>query len=1022
MAESVKNSDIFKPDDVTTEGHNLGYVSIKDITRQSLPGNAVIGCRNLDFYKGYDEVRQPYDLYKDLVSVLPSGYILKRFCEKQFVDADGNKQKVLIAAAKGIHPSSALKLFISNYYSPEDGYDNCYKPGGTNQHGWTPDSDGFYELTERYFDGEDNVQFLDEDITIMGVKYNLKIINRSDLFANKPINWFKGFYVIGETTPSSNTTRGTVRVIGSVTNSFVQTIGGNYVAIHFAINIEANTDVNGGISDGTGYRGICRFPVDDFNKLNWSTIQDIRFETSFPNAVRMYYGSPSRHIYLGFISKKKYFQGGGISGVQYSPAGRPTNWLTPSGHYSGTTATSYEVKCTYTQDAGFGQRSLGFSWREGSGAFQTLFFGHFTAGTLFDKTYPLNKNISVRITASGPELFKTGDDAVFTISFTSTNPSWNGFWMRFDPPYVPNKKKYLLEVAGRNTVHNIIGPDEIGNELGIHYELSIPPLVTRKDNVVTDKIYSLAVELDGYQTIFVKQLATKPLVDNVTPANNRDCYLNISVIFEPWFDRSISAHMLYYFEDQHGLAESAGIVGLSPSNDDESLELVETLRLSEIMGGYIAVEDMAIAPNSPISKVDLIEYAGEDLIKNATGELLSAQRLNNKYWKSVIQKSKFAVRVGDNIVSINLDNATVNIDKENFKSAVSNGDELICISQSQAGVNAESILCTERIQPVMRGSELRGGAWMTENQFLIFSEKEVIWYDLTDEATDKIRTVGIFDEIGLVNPDAIVTAREIPVSQAGPLTTPLSSKFKGTFFAGPLSIYGFYDNHPVNLLQEEDETGNVTFRRWQREYQGIQDKSSIRFGYRASTKDVYVWIPEFNEIRIWNIPGQHWKKYIFPDQSLILNFVAEKDGELYFNTATKIYKTEPQNTTKSDDKESEIPVPFDINLKKIVNWGNSQTMKVLDSVEISYDAPSSEPMNLNIKVGTLDNNGDVLDANVDLQKHKFYWKQGYGMSRRAQWSTVEITSTPDTSHNFKGFRLLMTKLRGLLTAGNFTRE
>lgn len=1016
--ETAKNGDFFKSDDIETKGHEIGYISIKDIDKTTMPKNAVIGCKNYDFYKGYDKPRSPYDLVKDLSAVLPSNYKIIRFAEKQFVDADGSKKSLLIVAAKNPNDStSKLKLYVNSYYSPgyiEDDitrpYDNNYKPGLTNQRGWTDETiDGWYELTERYFDGEDPlggsspVQFQEENKVIGSITYTLKILNRADLF-DKPQNFYKGWYLIGK--DSNQTTC----VIGIITDSYVEKTSGNFTALHFAVKKEINSNVT-----TANARGICRFPVNQLNNEIWCLIEDVQFNTDFPNTIRIYgkkittdgisETGVSRPLWLGFITKRKYFGGLEFSTVIYDPPGT-AGWCTPMGFYTGTDNTTFMIRCAGLRVATVPYR-IQFKWSIDGGVNWTflpeiVFYPFPPTNNLFDVIQDVTLGLQIRFYGY-TNYMHLNDTATFSVSKGLT-ASWNGMWMRYDPPEVLNKKKYVYtDYTKPNGV--ILNKTEISNELGITYRYERDYLTTGDKK---DRLYSLAIEIDGYQTLFIKQFFLgKPDVNND--------FLKIYCYVLPWFDRSITAHRLYYVED-----DTIDVI----RQDSSDYELPDSFLFNDIKRGFYEVEKMAAVKEASSDSliVKLIDTKDVDIYKWAKGELLSVDRLNGPYYKNIIQKPSHVIRVGDNIIAIGLSNDYINIDKDNSQRALSNGQELICISQLQQASNTESILTTGRIEPIARGFNLLGGAWMTENQFLIFTEKEILWLDLVDEKTKTIRTVAIFDTLGLIHPDALVTAREIPQSQAGPLTAPLSSKFKGTYLASQKSIYGFYDNKPVNLCAVEDEAGNVVFDRWMEEYQRLQNKTGIRAGFRLNSLDVYFWIPELNEIRIWNIPGQHWKKYYFPDQENIKYFLQAQDGELYFYTDTKIYKTESIGTLKKDDTVSETAVPIDFYLKKIVNHGNSQVMKVLDGFEITYDADdTTEDITLNIKVGTLDNSGDVFNEDIDLKKNKFYWKQQYSGRKRAQWYTFEITSN-STISNLTGFRLLMTKLKAFFTAGVSTRE
>jgi hypothetical protein len=1007
MAVDINMAAFYKPDDIEIKGHSLGYFSEKDIDITKLPAGAVTGCRNMDFFKGYDAIRQPYDLYLDLTSVLPAGYEILRFSEKQFTDDDGNNARVLIVAAKSTNDSTQpVKIFINSYYLPEKSYDNAWK-NGTYTAGWQPagTAQGWYELTQRHKHGDTGIQFFAYNpyIEYGGDKYQLKAAPTGIAKAifERDRDYFKGWYVLQQAGAGSTV----YNVVGIVTASISGYTGSTYDGTYFKILVE-----DGVVLDQAIKMGISRFPVNEFNNGNWEKIEDIRFETGFPNTVRMFCGYDSRPLILTFINKRQYFGGFTTTEPAYIPTSH-SGWLTVYRIPGVTTSKTYRVKCIkWLPSPGFplGHR-IQFAWSDDDFAttnnLPEIFIPYGTY--YFDRILEMTLGLSIRLRGNITD-FQLGHQASFDVLKGDTN-TWNGFWFGFDIPEVINKKWYKYKSGD---VHWITAED-IGRELGLKYSIETD-FVWRGENQQTEKIYSLACEIDGYQTLFIKHVFVPKHKDG-TPVVNDD-FLTVIAYFSPAFDRRLTAHLLYFAEDLD--------YDIPEGGSSDEYEVPETTRFNDVKRGYYQINKMGTEVNTSGSskKVMIIDTADINLIDSATGEKLTADRLRNWYWKSIIQKAKYGIRVGDNIVAINLSNETANADKDNEQLSQGNGFERICVSQIQAGSNAAGVLTTERIRQITDGYELVGGAWAMESQFFIFTNYEAYWYDIVDEADLKLRDPARFPGEGLVNPDAIAVAREVLASQAGPLTAPLSSLFEGIYYATPNTINGIKQNKPVDLLTIVDENGNEIASRWGKEYKELQNKEGIRAGYRGSTSDVYFWIPELNRIMVWNIPGQHWKIYNFPDQGNIKYFVQEQDGELYFHTDKKIYKTEELGTTKTDDNESADPVEIDIYLKGTINHGNSQVMKVLDGFEITYDIIQPAGAELNIKVGRKNASGDVYNKDIDLDRNDMYWKQQYSMRTRGQYYNYEIQSVPGKANKLYGFRLLMMKLRGLLTVGDLTHE
>lgn len=1009
LKNRVKNSDYFKPVEENVKGTPYGYVNEGGIDKTNLQIGAVIGCRNMDFEAGYDKVREPYDEYMDLSGMLPSGYKIVRFEEKQFVSGTGKAVKCMIACVK--KPGDAtipLRIYVNYYWLPDAVCENAWKTGS-----YTPDwISGWEEITARYKAGENNneYQFSIGNYEIPSGSGNYYQIKNSQLKAefNKQQNYFNGWFVILEND-----------LVGIVTMS-----------IYYGNNAYWQVSLEDGISI-TGQEakiGICRFPVNQLNAsvegkasdfINvWKKIEDVGFEICFPNVVKVNgldtSGLPvSRPLWLGY-NEREYMGGAMVALPSYSNG--PTGWLTVIGTPTVNESKTYRVRCRrrywvhhtlyiqfeWTDDANWSNiHELPKILSDSNGA--------------FDAFFELTTGLRIRVYGNWYGGFKSRLDndyaynnasyAMFSIT-EGMSTKWDGLWFGYDMPNLKNKKIYYY---CSSSDWAIIDKNMIGRELGIKYSVKTE-WATRGTQY--EKIYSLSIELDGYQTIFVKQVFL-PKSSN----SGRDDFLMVDLFLAPWFDRRISGHLLYYLE-QTNIPHTG--------TDSAENELPETFRFNDIYRGYYAIKDMGavLVTGSGTRKVMIINSNDIKLAESATGEMLSTDRLNNYYWKNVVQTAKRFIRVGDNIIAIGLGNDTVNKDNAPHTKSI-NGAEAICVSQLQSGINAISVLTSERQRQITSGWELIDGAWMTENQFLLFTRYECYWMDITDEAKLIIRKIAVFDNMGLISPDALVTARAILTSQAGPLTAPLSSIFEGVYYAGKNSIYGFIKNKPVDLLVAENENGLVIRDIWRKEYQELEHPELIKAGYRTNSRDVYFYIPELSEIRVYSIQGKHWKIYKFADE--IKNFVQSEDGELMFNTDTKIYKTEPAGTLKNKDKQGRGDEnDIEWGWEKIINFGSSMVSKIPDGFELNYELEGVDEVKMNVKAGVLDSNSNVLDADITLRSgsepNKFYERRGFGVRTRGQWMRFSISSDSGTAGNVKGFKLLGIKLKALLAGGNLTRQ
>ena len=1002
LKRRVNNKEHFKSDEVIVKGHPLGYMSEEDIDITNMPKEAVSGVKNMDFMPGYDKVREPYDLYLDLTSQLPAGYEIVRFCEKSFVDGTGNVRRAVIYAAKkyvnGLpDPSTPLRIYVNSYYLPASSYDNCWVYE-THDSEWRSE---YVELTARYKYGDIGIQFTigSYNPSEGGGPYQLRVIpngTTEGIFA-KDRNYFRGWYVIYDND-----------VIGIVTASIATYSGSTYTGTYFKVMLEDGISM----TDNSKV-GLCRFPVNEYNASaplstgGWNDITDVRFEADFPNAVKIWCGHESRPLNLSFITERQYFGGVFTRIPGYNPTSH-SGWLTPQGVPNFSTAKTFKIRCKERYGTQF-YVAIKFAWSvdSGSGYGSETDMPLITIAGLggdFDALQDVTLGISVRLKGNYWD-FLTTHYATFEFK-PGDSASWNGFWFGYDMPEVKNKKWYKYKDGNIDKLKK----DDLGKELGISYDINTIPIET---GTKTEKIYSFAVELDGYQTIFVKHVFLPKYPSAPTPYHD---YLEAYIYFSPAFDRRITGHLLYFEEEaDFKLA----------TQDSSDYELPEVSRFNDMKRGYFAISKMG-AKDNPAGdnwKVLLIDSTEDALEGSATGEKLSIDRLNNPYWYSVIQKAKYAMRVGDNSIAVNLANDTANADKET-QQPNSEGSQAICVSQLQQGANTASVMSTKRIRQITSGFPLLAGAWIAENQFMLFTEKESFYYDITEEETLATRRIAVYDGRGLVSADAMISAREMLASQAGPLTAPLSSLFRGIYFAGEYAIYEFKENRVKPITYEEDENGRMILNRWRTEYEELTQKSLIRAGYRSSTQDVYFSIPELGQIRVWNRGGHHWKIYEFPDT--VKYFVQEQDGELFFHTANKIYKTEAVGTSVIKDKGTE---KIEWNFSQYLNHGNSQLMKILDGFEFTYELEGTSTTKVHLKVEAADDRvalglTTVFDEDITVRSAseagKFYEKRGYPNRDRGQWYKFTMSSTADTESGT--FRLLMLKLNALFMRGSLTRE
>lgn len=310
----MKISEYFVDKEQKVNGHIKGL--IEDGSINELPYDAIADGYNIDFFNGYDKVRRPISLYKDLTTLINNnnGYALDNFYIKEFTDKTGTKTEVIIAGLK--KGGETYKIYINKWYNPGNGYGNQCDGDIAWRDQWT-------EITEY---AKYNVINLKEYGSYPAVfKEIWKIgINPTPGAENYYKGWFVYFTdgehrsfqdrIIGVVVYSDNNNiwvrRATKSTDGSVYTGIVDEVivGHNITLVRYpyvAQNRYENT----------------QHPDKSYN--NFKQINDIGF-CELDNSVTITLGHEMRPLWFGFIPDRKYF--GIVPDLNYVGAPANTQW------------------------------------------------------------------------------------------------------------------------------------------------------------------------------------------------------------------------------------------------------------------------------------------------------------------------------------------------------------------------------------------------------------------------------------------------------------------------------------------------------------------------------------------------------------------------------------------------------------------------------------------------------------------------------------------------------------------------
>jgi hypothetical protein len=581
------------------------------------------------------------------------------------------------------------------------------------------------------------------------------------------------------------------------------------------------------------------------------------------------------------------------------------------------------------------------------------------------------------------------DDEYVHITFTDAiQPNWFGFYFDFDIVECGNKGNWISFVPTDLSGEAHAKTEEIP-ELGLGIKSWLYDCTPGEKDY---NIYSLCVELDGFQTIFVKNI--------VSYSSSR--FVENKIFLRKHLNRRITAILLFFGAYKQADIEFRLIAS-------ENRDIPPVFLLADTYPGYIVLSKLKC-----VSEADGCGYLLDEYWRwSDTGGIIGAEQaaislnyyLNSMYWKTQRMECKGGFEFGSrNTLVYGVSDTIINADSEqNGKKTGITGSTAIAISNIQhTGVdvaNCRSVFSTERILSVVK-DEIIEAIPIVEYQFIVFTSTMCRWMNVSDMELFVIDEIGTFNDYGALSKDAIVKLTFVENAAMGTASWEFGAKeFGGIGFANNNSIYLFDKNKPVNLLFNEEKKESI----WLNYYQSL-DKTGLISGYFPLKKEMWFYLPVCNHIFIYSFIYGHWKIYDFSDVPKM--FHHDSSGRITFSDGTNIYRmTEDREGLYEDKASTAIAFGYStiLNMKQPLLW------KVMDRIDIAsvmtLKTGSGLTGNIKIKVGSETDDDDLLTTTEQIDNNPF--KKIYGFTTRTpnKFLNFSIESDASTVDNIKTFKI-----------------
>lgn len=746
--------------------------------------------------------------------------------------------------------------------------------------------------------------------------------------------------------------------------------------------------------------GLIRFPVLQSNIPFFegtNSYNQINFIDNDNQSVKMMFGDKCEMLWFGMIQNRKYL-GASFTETATFPGAQKTwiEWCNVSDEFKNSTeGTSFTVELRLEVEyvnrlTAYYPKNL-YLYRKINGEDETLFdtyIGPPNGKATIRWGRQILSGFAVGIVVNYVTTPEVDFRYKYEILKSDCSSHWDGFWLSKDMYEIEGRKVYLYS---RNPKNFSITS---ANELGISFDIATAQYVVEpaKDS----RGYSICIELDGYQTLFIKNILT---ADKYFIS---ECKINIG----NHFDRRLSAFLLFYDEfDTYYEGEV--------STHDNSFPLTYQVSGSKIgrleMGNMLRLDDgsfhwfgdsILIVPSvDPETHISIIK-------QNAVGLQLQ-EYLNEYYYSKHITMATNADIINNVIVLYGIFKP-----QDETETILDNGSIAIASYQG-AGNICNSIFSVERRKTIARESII-GIRGLASGDFMAFTDKKAYWYNLPDISTGLLQDIGNFETCGALSDRSIVSAVAVENAPIGTASRQFGARqFKGLYWVNSNTIYGFEGNQPVNLLEN----------RWQKEYNTYTDgqKSNIKAGYNPEKDEIWFMVEKRDgfDIFIYKIFYKHWKKYSIDTADKPVKFYFGQDKRMMWANSSTIFKMEKDNTTKTIDKQSATGVPIKFFIDKFLCHSSPLTWKIPDGFTIAYDITATTNQTVAVTVVIKDHvDNEVLNKTYTLTgRSNLQIEQVIPKRVHAKYYRFKMSDDNATQSNIIDLRINAVLNKALLTTG-----
>lgn len=682
------------------KGFPLGLITDGDI--KDKPFESVQGGYNIDYFGDKTKRRDALEyIQKNLT--LPSGYVIAKIQEKNFIDANGSTVTAYIVfATKTGYPP---RIFVTKWYNPAfTSSGKYYQNAGGGTTGWT---DVFTELTEQYSVTTDTDEYqIGKDL------FTINLQSTNDDLVSKADDYFRGFFVYWNILS-------TPRYLGIVTGSYQRDNGKHVICIRTSMKpVSGDSDLGNEIYESDlPISGILlvRYPI--VKDIQSGTIDDISVVDLPNNALAVSFGADYEPLWIGLLSDKHLLS----KTLGVMPA-------SSTGNISSIELISASLlRITLSSPMG-SDPELAFVQLDGiTGDYSIL------NGNIYQVHTNTPSVLDCYWAGSSAGLITPSSDgtATFVSNKLTYGNYWDGYWLTRLTPNVSNIDKWFVSYADV-----FIRYKEDAEDCGII-------LCTRCDNSTgliehKNRMAAICIEYDHINTIFLKMVAAR-ISTSVT------IDVSFQVILKSNFDRRITAFKTFYrcSDSENYVPESID------EGDSAEIECVRSdylpYQVIKEEGGDISVEE--IDGNLTYFSVATPFYQNKE--KSNTGSNLN-NFLGHYYYNAPYLKCKGFTYTAGYLIAYGISQNSFEADPNNKRLiAISNLQQGIIPSNSTFSIE-RTISCEDEPIKVV-GLYYNRIAYFTSLIFKVLEIKNIIAID-TDEIFRGLN-------MGLPNANAVVEAK-----------------------------------------------------------------------------------------------------------------------------------------------------------------------------------------------------------------------------------------------------------------------